>query len=148
MTRRRISHLQLGVGLKRGMSYIPLSRSASANYTNALKFHAPSLETWIFYTKLRLTLAQWAKESCICWSFYPLLGSSFFTRPEVLIKLHYNGSVNTGGEIVQDLEDLTHPTKNTCRPIAHCDFQSQGDEMLPGGKFYCGASGACLSGEW
>ncbi|XP_031567542.1 FAD-linked oxidoreductase DDB_G0289697-like [Actinia tenebrosa] len=65
--------------------------------------------------------------------------------PEVLIKLHYNGSVTTGGEIVQDIEDLTHPIKNTCRPIAHCDFQSQGDEMLPSGKYCCAAPGACLS---
>ncbi|XP_031567546.1 FAD-linked oxidoreductase DDB_G0289697-like [Actinia tenebrosa] len=66
------------------------------------------------------------------------------TGPELLIRLHYNGALRKGGEIVQDLQDLTRPYKNTCHPIPHCEFQKQGDLLLPRGRFQQGSVGHFL----
>lgn len=67
-------------------------------------------------------------------------------RPELLIRLHYNGNLRKGGEIVEDLQDRTRPYKNTCHPISHYEFQKQGDLLLPSGNFYEDSPGHVLPG--
>ncbi|XP_028513724.1 FAD-linked oxidoreductase DDB_G0289697 isoform X2 [Exaiptasia diaphana] len=79
-----------------------------------------------------------------CLSFYMLIHIGP-TGPEMIVRVHYSGTLRRGGEIVQDLVDLTHPYKFSCGPVNHCDFQKQGDLLLPSGRFNYNVPGHILS---